>query len=247
MLEQDIALWFPSPTSSFVQGLLLGSNGSLNFDFLEALRITGLSHVVALSGYNISVLLQSSKFFTSSIWWSMSLVSVFIIFTGASTSVVRAGLMGFIMLMYRRLGRVGDIWWAIILSASVMALFNPRVVLFDLGFELSFLATIGVIYGSQLKIFSRLPEVLRTTLGATLLTSPLLVAKFGRFSVVSPLANLLVVPLVPYLMLISTIAVSLSFISNMVGILIRYPVIAAFDVVIRLVFLLSHIPYASLQ
>ena len=243
-LEINISKWFPSPESSFIQGLLLGNQGKLSRDFLEALRITGLSHVVALSGYNISVILRSSKLLLNNFWWALSVVIFFIAFTGASASVVRAGFMGVMLMLYRKFGRVSDATWIIGISAVIMVFLEPRVLLFDLGFALSFLATLGVIAG--VKLFPKIPDILSTTLGATIFTTPLILWKFSRVSLISPLANLIVVPLVPYLMLISAVNVGVFFVFKPLGEILSYPAYMAFHAVVLVINFLAKIPYASI-
>lgn len=244
-LEAHIARVFPAPESSFIQGLLLGNSGTLDYDFVTALRATGLTHIVALSGYNISIVLQASRYIVSSLWWSMSLIGVFIIFTGASSSVVRAGVMGCMASMYRHMGKVQDFTWVMTCTACVMVALDPQVLLFNIGFALSFLATIGVRCGSRWRIFSRFPNAIRATLGATLFTTPLLVVAFGRLSLISPLANVLIVPMVPFLMLLAAVGVVCSYFSSTFAPAVVLPVVAGFHAVVMLIIALSKLPYAS--
>lgn len=212
----------PEPHASFLAGILLGARQGMSPAVEEDFRRAGLSHLVALSGYNISVL--AAAVLATSLrlrvsrrhaFWVVTLsLAGFVLLTGASPSIVRAAVMGFLVVLARHVGRARHIWYALLFAATVMTLANPRVLLFDAGFQLSFLATLGLMlwspwYAEHFRFVPErlgLREALASTLSATTATLPLLVTQFGRLSIVSPVVNMLVLPVMPLVMLAGTLS-----------------------------------------
>ncbi len=206
---------FPEPTGSFLAGLLLGSRRGIPVDLMEQFNATGLTHIIAISGYNITliIVLVGALFKTLSrrvrVVFSAIFVIGFVFLVGASAAVVRAGIMGLISLMALYFGRNYFVWIALIASAFFMNFWNPKILVYDVGFQLSFLATVGIIVFVPVfeKWFSRfgggfgVKEALIMTLAAQVFTLPVIVLNFGRFAWISPLSNILVLPLIPWAML----------------------------------------------
>ncbi len=204
------------PESSLVVGILIGARKTLSEDIVNEFNRTGLSHIVAVSGYNISIIISSLGFLAkylgrrASFYVSLGIIVGFVVLTGASASILRAGIMGGLVLFASHIGRPYSVTPSLVFSAVVMAGINPRIMYWDMGFQLSFAATAGIIYAlPHLEIiFSHVPErfelksILLTTLSASLSTWPLLVGSFGRVSVIAPVANLLILPTIPWVMLL---------------------------------------------
>lgn len=152
--EEKIDRALPEPHGAFLKGLILGERDSLPKDLVENFKKTGTTHIVALSGYNITiigrffvtVLLFLTTPFYLSFWLATAGITLFVILTGASASVVRAGIMGVLVLLARREGRAYHMTNALFLAAAVMIFENPKILRFDAAFELSFLATMGLMY-----------------------------------------------------------------------------------------------------
>ncbi|KKW15190.1 MAG: ComEC/Rec2-related protein [Parcubacteria group bacterium GW2011_GWC2_49_9] len=211
----------PEPEASFLGGLILGAKHSIPAWLLEAFQKTGTTHIIALSGFNISIIAVFIQNFCKALWiprnkafWiSLSAVGLFILMTGGQASIVRAGIMGALVLVARRLGRLSRITNALVFAAFVMVVITPKVLVFDAGFQLSFLATIGLVYLSPYleKVFKPLPDVFEirssmvATLSAIILTTPLILTTFGRFSLIAPLVNVLILPLIPVAMAVGFI------------------------------------------
>ena len=227
-------LWH-EPYGSFMAGLLYGYRGGLG-ELQEDFNITGVSHIVAISGYNISIVAAILITFFVHLWiprkrafWLVSVsIILFIIFAGASASVVRAGVMGFLVLLAKQLGRVNRINNALFLVVVLMASHNPFVLVWDAGFQLSYLATLGLIYFSpalQVGVEKYLPwrgvaalrESFVSTLAAIIFTLPLTLYLFGRLSSVALLVNILILWLIPFLMAFGFAAVVLSFLFYPLG------------------------------
>lgn len=206
------------PQASFLGGLILGAKRSIPEDLMTSFNRTGTTHIVALSGYNITIIavmvmnlckaLWISR--KKSFWISVLAIIFFILITGAPASAVRAGIMGILVLLATQLGRLSRVTNALVLAALVMLLINPKVLAFDAGFQLSFLATCGLIFLSPKleKYFQKLPNFfglkgnLVATLSAIILTTPLILYQFGRFSVVAPIVNVLILSVIPSTMMI---------------------------------------------
>lgn len=151
-----IARHFPEPASSLMLGLTLGERQSFPAELTEALRITGTAHIVALSGYNITIVadafLKTLMLFWLPFAWAFWVAVLgivgFTLLTGAAASVVRASLMGILVLIARREGRLYRMRNGLTFAAALMLLANPKLLRFDVAFQLSFLATLGLVYGA---------------------------------------------------------------------------------------------------
>jgi len=203
----------PAAESGLGSGLILGEKALITPEVTRQLQISGTTHIIALSGYNITIILGLFVLLRGRLSRLMNLlvplifILAFVVMTGGAASLVRASIMGFMPLVASYLGRESDSFIAIMFSAAIMILFNPFLALFDVGFQLSFAALAGMIYLAPIiaKLFARLPEYisgpLAETTGAQLAAMPLLAYYFGSVSLISPLANLLILSLVPVGML----------------------------------------------
>jgi competence protein ComEC len=212
----------PEPEAALGAGILLGVRASIAPEINDAFATAGLTHVVAISGWNIAIVAaivaalvhplarRPSGRWTTAIVASAT-VAGYVLLTGASPSVVRAALMAGAMLLGRFGGSRAHAASALELAALVMLLAAPPV-LWDVGFQLSLLATAGLIwFGASVE--RRLPrwppwirEPMALTLAAQLTTLPVVLVNFERLSLVAPIANVLVVPFVPVAMLFSAVA-----------------------------------------
>jgi len=209
---KTLQLKLPEPQSGLLAGLLVGERAGLSDDLSESLRRTGTTHIIAISGFNIamitSILFAVLAYFIrrkGAFWVTIGFLIAFVFFVGAGASVVRAAIMGGIVLVARYMGRTGNGFRLLVLAAAIMLAVNPWLLVFDLGFVLSFAATVGLLIFahplSDLLTFIpkdfRLRETLSETLAATFATLPFTVSTFGIISFIAPLANLLVLILVP--------------------------------------------------
>ena len=245
------SLWV-RPSSSLVLGLLVGSRESFSENMIDDFSRSGITHIIALSGYNITILIV----FFDLIFIRLMLLKrvrimliavaifIFTIFVGAAASIFRAALMGSLVLFSKYSSRQVYPVRLLLVSAAMMILLQPFVLVYDMGFQLSFLATIGLLYLIPVfeKWFKFLPsffairESLSTTMAATIMTLPLIVYQFEKVAVVGPLANVMVLPLIPLLMAGSALAVLISFVSKTLAM----PLIVMVDLGCRAVFDISH-------
>lgn len=210
----------PEPLASFGMGLLIGQRATLPDYALLALSMVGLTHIIAVSGYNLTIIVRAvanvkifgSKFQKLAV--SLSLIILFVLITGFSASIVRASLVSVLGLWAWYYGRNLRPLLVICLVAALTGLYNPFYVWGDIGWYLSFLAFFGVLILAPMIHAKLLPNkepkglllVITETFAAYIMTLPLIMFVFGKLSVVALVANLLVIPLVPFAMLFSAIA-----------------------------------------
>lgn len=217
----------PEPFSALMNGILLGVKSSLGKDLEDDLRKTAIIHIVVLSGYNITLVAQfvmKSLFFLNrkrALLASIVGIILFAIMVGGEPSVARASLMGILALIARGTGRRYDITRALLLAGFFMAIWNPKVLVFDLGFQLSFIATMALIwlapiFEEKLKIFSEkfeLRGIASATISTQIFVLPLLLYHIGEISIVGVFVNLLILPIVPFIMFFGFLSGALGFLS----------------------------------
>lgn len=261
-LAAKISQLWPEPEASFMAGLLYGYRGGLG-SLNELFSRTGVTHIVAVSGFNISViatiLITVATYACvprQKAFWLVSLGIVgFVIFTGASASVVRAGVMGIISLLAKHVGRAARIGNVMLVAATIMVLQNPLVLWFDAGFQLSFLSTLGLVYVSPLlarwqnylPTWLGLQESLLSTMSAIIATLPLILYQFGRLSLVAPVVNMLILWLISWLMFAGTVAVALSFVSPTIGALAAWPAHLGMQYIVWVVRWFAGLSWASVD
>jgi len=214
----------PEPESSLASGLLLGAKKSIGEDLRNDFIRTGTIHIVALSGYNVTIVAENiMRVFgrilarTASTMLGIFSIILFAIMTGAGATVVRASVMAIIALIARVTGRVSDIGRALVIAGTAMIIWNPWILIFDISFQLSFIATVGLIYLTP-KIkhwFYFLPktfgiqELVSATVATNIFVLPFILYKMGILSIVALPANILVLPFIPVTMLFIFFAMSL--------------------------------------
>lgn len=254
-------LWH-EPYASFMAGLLYGYRGGLG-ELNDMFSRTGITHIVAISGYNITIIVSILITFCVQVyiprkkafWIIVGGIILFVLFTGASASVVRAGIMGIIVLLSKQTGRLSRIGNVLLLTAVVMVLQNPLVLVWDAGFQLSFISTCGLVYLSPLFVqwFKKLPEKfgikesLISTLSAIMATLPLILFQFGRLSIVAPVVNILVLWIIPYLMLIGFVATVFGFVFFPLGQVLAWVGLVGLKYIVFVVKWFSGLPFAAID
>ncbi len=215
--ERAISRSIPAPSAAYINGVLLGTRTDIPADLTDAFNKTSTTHILAISGYNITIIADALLAVLilimrrrKALWVVAVVIILFTILTGASASVVRAAIMGLLLLYASGYGRLYDATNSLLLAAAVMVYLNPFILRFDVGFQLSFLAVIGLIYiypilNQRLKRVSTvggLKESLLMTASAQVLVFPLLMYYFHQLSLIALPANMLVLPLMPHIMLL---------------------------------------------
>lgn len=209
-----------SPAQSSILGaMILGDKRRMPSELKGKLNIAGVRHITAVSGLHITILsgvlmsfLLALGFYRSqAFYFSIILIFLFIVMTGLQASAVRAGIMGGLYLWAKKIGRTSSSSRAIVMVAAFMLVLNPLLLLYDVGFQLSFLAVMGIIYLGPFfrRLFKFIPEkinnfrdILVMTVSAYLFTLPILIYNFGQISLVAFLTNILILPIVPFVMVL---------------------------------------------
>lgn len=232
----NIYVLFPDPEASLLAGILLGDDNGLPADLQQAFKNTGTAHIIAISGFNIAII---AALFVSlfsrilgprrSVWAAIAGIALYAILVGAEASVVRAAIMGSLSLFARQVGRRQTALNTLAFTAAMMSAFNPFIP-WDVGFQLSFFATLGLIlYADPFhqwavrligrftlpetakKIADPLAEYFLFTLAAQLTTLPIMAWHFGRISLVALIANPFILPVQPLVMILGGLALLFSF------------------------------------
>lgn len=251
----------PEPHASLLAGLLVGEKRGLGESLTESFRRAGVIHIIVLSGYNVALVINyvflCLAFFLSRRFALLSsgiVAILFMIMVGASETAIRATLMALVVLLARALYRPADGLRILFVVAAGMAIWNPYLVLFDLSYQLSILATFGLIVFSERLVpyltwlrSKSLIETVSTTLATQIAVLPLLVYSVGQVSLVSLITNILILAVVPWAMftgfvaaLVAHVSVSLAFpFSAITYALLHYIIVVAE--------FLGSLPYAAIN
>ncbi len=238
---------YPDPEASLLAGILLGVESQIPETVQDAFRATGTSHIIAISGFNITILaglffLVARRF--SGRWWGAVIaivgIGLYTILVGGGPAVVRAAIMGGLALFARQVGRRQDGINTLLFVGALMALADPNV-LWDIGFQLSFMATLGLIlYAEPLscwfeefstrfttpqraaRLAGPVGEFLLFTLAAQLTTLPVMAYHFRQVSLSSLVANPLILPVQPAVMVLGGLALVGGMIYQPLGQLAAY-------------------------
>lgn len=258
--EYQINRIFPEPHASFLAGLLTGSRRGVPEHVLKDFNATGLTHILAISGYNITIviaLISAFLFFLPLRFRTIPAILgiiLFTIFVGASASVVRASIMGILGLLALSTGRQRHGRILILLTMVLMLIWQPKQLWYDASFQLSFLAVIGLSELSPFlhRWFAPLPEIpgitdaLKMTIAAQIFAIPWIAFLFESVSLVAPLANVSIALLVPAAMLLGSIGVLASFLWFPLGQLISYVAWGCLELIVRIAHTLASLPFASI-
>jgi competence protein ComEC len=263
-IQETLAKSLSEPHASLLSAMLVGSRGNIPSEILANFSRAGISHILALSGFNITILilgimvcLRAISLSRKQIFWTaICLIALFVLMVGAEASVVRAGIMGSVVLLARYVGRPNKSFNALIFAATLMVLINPKILAFDLGFQLSFLAMIGLLYlapvieqflGRLLPPLWGLRAMLSTTAAAILFTSPLIMYYFGRFSLIAILANALILPILPLIMLLGGLIIILGSMLPAFGLVLGWITWIFMAYLINVTEFFANLPFASIM
>ncbi|MDB4979050.1 MAG: competence protein ComEC [Candidatus Peribacteria bacterium] len=259
--EDRINRLMPEPQAAFLAGILTGSRRGIPQHLTTDFNTTGLTHIIAISGYNITIVITliTGMFFWLPLRWrfypAVGCIVLFTLFTGASAAVVRAAIMGILGLIALQSGRLQDTRLTVLWTLFFMIAWNPKYLWYDAGFQLSFLALIGLMELTPVlePLMKKLPdtcgirESLTATTAAQIATAPCIIFLFGRFSLIAPVANLLTAPLVPLSMFFGFTAVCLSVIWFPLGLLAGFLAWCCLESIILITSTLAAIPFASVE
>jgi competence protein ComEC len=260
---------FSEPYASLLAGLIVSGRDAMPADILEEFRRAGVIHIVVLSGYNITIIADFLRRFFEKIFLlsrftlvpalapAASIIGIllFVLMTGAEATVVRAAIMVLVVIAAKLFGRKYSAPRALIVAGFIMLLENPKILVFDPSFQLSFLATLALIYvvpivEKYLEFVTEkwgLRSIIATTLGTQLTVLPMLIYSVGDVSLVSLPANILILLIIPYTMLLGFIATTLAYVSGLLAVPIAFVANLFLAWIIGVAYILGNLSFASIS
>ena len=231
---------FSQPQAGIINAMVLGEKSDLSDETLESFNRTGTRHIIAISGLHMTIIGVLIMFLllaiglnrSSAFYLAVIGIGFYVTLVGFPPSAVRASVMSVMILLAVRVGRLSSAGIAIIFAGSLMLLHNPNLLRYDTGFQLSFLAVLGIIYiyPKLDSIFKKYPDYLKIktifliTISAQIATLPVIISSFGQFSVFSVFTNVMILPFVPIVMIGGIISIMAGFVNLLFGQIIAIPV-----------------------
>lgn len=255
-ISERMGATLPEPYASLAVGLLTGAGDDFDTSFREDLQRTGTTHLVAVSGYNLTIVaLMLQRLGQRKSRWlgfglACSALAFYVVLAGANPSILRGASVAFLSLLALVTGRITHRLTLVLLSATVLSFITPLGMLYSLSWQLSFLAFVGIIFLAPVltplfKRFGLLGASLGDTLSAELLTLPLLLYQFGSLSVVAPFVNAVVLGFIPLAMGLSALQAFASLITIKLGMItawLSYPILW---LVVKPIQWSSELPFAA--
>jgi competence protein ComEC len=249
-IREAINSSLPEPEAGLANALLLGYRKTVRRADLEMFSRVGLSHMIAISGSHITIMSAMFINFLLALGMgrrrSLSLIFIFLfiypVMTGLSASAVRSAIMGALAFGAVYYGRPVSLIYPLTFSGALMLAFNPRLLRDDIGFQLSFLAVLGIIYLYPLveaiyvghleklkarrrpyKFLKTILDTINLTLVSQFMILPIAAINFQQVSLIAPLANILVLWTFPWLLAVLIIAAALFLVFPFLGVLLFFP------------------------
>ena len=259
-LIRQTNLLIKEPESALLGGLLLGAKNSLGKEWQTDFRIAGVSHIVALSGYNITIVADGIMIVLAflprlfSVSFGVLGIILFAIMTGAGATVIRASIMALLVIWAKATHRKYDIARALLLALFLMLIQNPKILVYDISFQLSFLATLALVFVSPLVekkmtfITERykLRELFVSTIATQIFVLPFILYKMGMLSIFGLFTNVLILPFIPAVMLFGTLAILLGFISPFLAVPVAFASSLLLTYMLKVIYISSHLPLSAL-
>jgi competence protein ComEC len=248
-----------SPESLLMGGLILGEKSSFNQALRQSFVDTGTIHIVALSGYNVTIvaewIMKVFSFLPKNLGIGAGILAIllFVLMTGGSSTAIRAGIMATLALIARATGRNYDVARALILAGIAMILLNPFVLVYDVSFQLSFIATVAVIFFAPRieKYFFwitprfQLRDIITVTCAVYIFVLPFILYKMGNLSLVALPANILILPLIPFTMLLGFLTGFFGLIWYVFAVPLGYLSYFFLHYELGVINFFSHLPFAA--
>ena len=259
-LMNSIESVIPEPQAGLGEGLLLGVKQALGADVEAAFRTTGIIHIIVLSGYNVMLVVAFVMFILSfflskrrRLFVGLLAIIGFAIMVGLSATVVRASIMASLLLIAATFGRTYDISRALLLAGAVMVFINPYILVYDIGFQFSFMATVGLILIAprfETLFLNATPllsvkEYVIATIATQIAVLPLLLYYIGEVSLIAVVVNVLVLPMVPLAMLTTFLAGMVGMFSSTLAIPFGFVAHLFLTYILEVAILFAALPFAS--
>lgn len=258
---KGVASALPEPEAGLAGGITVGDKRSIGKELTADFQHVGLVHVVVLSGYNITIVLNAVAWALQLaprlVQWSAagSVVAFFILMSGGASSAARAGLMALVVILAKATGRIFLASRALAAVALLLIAWNPFVLAFDPSFQLSALATLGLIvfsplFAARMQWITEkrgLREIASSTLGTQLAVLPILLYQNGNLAIYSLPANLLALVAVPWAMFLSLVAGISGILFGSLAIPLAFPAYILLAYIIGVAQFFAALPFAGLS
>ncbi|NJN66908.1 MAG: ComEC family competence protein [Chloroflexaceae bacterium] len=227
----------PEPQASVAAGMLLGLKATIPDTTYDSFSRNGISHILVISGWHLSLVASVATRMAqrlqlrrgATFWASVGVIWLYALFVGATGTVLRAAVMATLVVLAAATERQTEPWTLLLAACWFLTFWDPNI-LWDPGFQLSALATASLMAFSapvrrwlarvpllRWPVFAAIADTLAATLAAQILVLPLILYYFGNLSIISPLSNVLLVPVVPPIMMLSAVALGGSLVGSLVG------------------------------
>jgi competence protein ComEC len=256
--SDEISELMPPLQAALLQGMLLGEQKQLPITFKDDLKSTSVIHMVVVSGQNLTILgafimsLSSVLGRKKTAVITLAVITFYSILTGLGIPVIRSAIMAGLTFSAQILGRERSAVWTLSVAAGGMLLYDPNFI-FNISFQLSFLATVGVIIMAPVvnKHLTKVPKIIRQDLSSTLsaqaLTLPVIAYNFGQLSLIGVIANLFLLWTVPFIMIIGGFSLFTSYINLFLGQVMGLIPSILLTYFIYIVEIFAHLPLASVK
>lgn len=260
-LKQRVEWLWPEPVAALILGVLIGEQDTIPEQIYTDFQRAGVVHILVVSGMHVLILVQMLKRLTQQLPRLGQLVVIitvlvgFCALTGFSATVIRATVMGSIPLLGTFIGRPHRIHLTLAWAAALVTVVNPYILVHDVGFQLSFLATLGLVYVTPYvkRLTTWLPETfslretVTTTIAATTTTAPWIAHIFGTWSNVALLANIIVIPISNLMLSAGMLITGLSWITPQLARPLAQLLGTVVALMVQYVRWCSQLPYAYVQ
>lgn len=274
-LRNSLHSALPYPHNTVAGAMILGDSDRVSEKMKNLFSSTGIRHIIAISGMHITIIAGVLLAFLSSFlrfkrdlcfYLTSLFIVLFVFFVGYPASAVRAGLMAIVLLFSFKTGRIYNAPKTLFITAVLMLIFNPLLLVYDVGFQLSFLAVLGIIYLTPLfeRLLGRgisfldskkkeaslkesLVSLLSVSTSAYLATLPVIVYNFKIMPLFAPIANIVAVPLLPVVIVSSFLGSVFGLLSNNLGVILALPSFISLEIIIQFSNFLEKIPLSSLS
>jgi competence protein ComEC len=256
--DAAMAKAIPAPESIVMGGIILGERYAFSASLRQSFMNTGTIHIVTIGGYHVTLvaqwIMEILGFLPKYAGISAGIVGIFlyVIVTGGAQTSIRAGIMATLALVSSATGRMYTAGRALMLAAVVMILINPFVLAYDVSFELSFMATIAIIFLSPLIMpyFKWIPwkwlrDIVAITSSMYVFALPFVLYRMGNLSLVALPANILIVPLMPLTMIAGFVTGFVGLVSPVFAILPGKIASVLLYFQINAIGKLSHLPFSA--
>jgi competence protein ComEC len=256
---RNVRKYVPSPHSELLLGVLIGINDLKSVPrFNDVVRTTGTIHVIVVSGYNITLVfnlvikLIGSQYRSKNLITALLVTLIYAVIAGFDAPVVRAWIMGAVVAFGKYRGRNLPVVQVLVFSALVMLVVDPLFI-FSLSFQLSFLATLGLVLYSALlehvfayifKLKNIFIEDLTSTVSAQLLVWPLISYKFEQVSLISPVVNALILWTIPLATILGGLFLFLTYLSAVLAGVFSYIIMVPLDIFVRVSIFFSEFAFS---